>query len=191
MVVVTFVVIAQRFAVPYPVLLVLSGLGLSFVPHLPAVKLNPEIVFFFFLPALIYPAALNTSWRDFRRNLRPILLLAIGLVLITMLAVGWMAHAFAQSSRRPMPSQPPRCSNVSPCRDASLPLSRVKVWSMTRPHSSHCNSLSPLCSPAAFRQRTPPSSSCGSRREESAGDCSSDWRRGRCIDTSTIRRFKS
>ena len=48
MVVVTFVVIAQRFAVPYPVLLVLSGLGLSFVPHLPAVKLNPEIVFSFF-----------------------------------------------------------------------------------------------------------------------------------------------
>ena len=94
MVVVTFVVIAQRFAVPYPVLLVLSGLGLSFVPHLPAVKLNPEIVFFFFLPALIYPAALNTSWRDFRRNLRSILLLAIGLVLITMLAVGWVAHAF-------------------------------------------------------------------------------------------------
>lgn len=94
MVVVTLVVIAQKFAVPYPVLLVLSGLGLSFIPGLPAVKLNPELVFFFFLPALIYPVALMTSWRDFRRNLRAILLLAIGLVLITTFAVGWMAHAF-------------------------------------------------------------------------------------------------
>jgi CPA1 family monovalent cation:H+ antiporter len=94
MVVITFVVIAQKFAVPYPVLLVLSGLGLSFIPHLPVVKLNPDLVFFFVLPALIYPVALTTSWRDFRRNLRPILLLAIGLVLFTTFAVGWMAHAF-------------------------------------------------------------------------------------------------
>ena len=94
MVVVTLVVIARRFAVPYPVLLVLSGLGLSFIPGLPVVKLNPDLVLFFFLPALIYPVALMTSWRDFRQNLRPILLLAIGLVLITTFAVGWMAHAF-------------------------------------------------------------------------------------------------
>ncbi len=94
MIVVTLVVIAQKFTVPYPVLLVLSGLGLSLIPGLPVVKLNPELVFFFFLPALLYPVALMTSWRDFRRNLRPILLLAIGLVLITTFAVGWMAHAF-------------------------------------------------------------------------------------------------
>ena len=94
MVVVTLVVIARKFAVPYPVLLVLSGLGLSFIPGLPVVKLNPDLVLFFFLPALLYPVALMTSWRDFRQNLRPILLLAIGLVLITTFAVGWMAHAF-------------------------------------------------------------------------------------------------
>jgi CPA1 family monovalent cation:H+ antiporter len=49
-------------------------------------------VFYFFLPALLYPAALFTSWRDFRRNLRPILLLAIGLVLVTTLAIGCVAH---------------------------------------------------------------------------------------------------
>ena len=48
MVVVTLVVIARRFAVPYPVLLVLSGLGLSFIPGLPVVKLNPDLVLFFF-----------------------------------------------------------------------------------------------------------------------------------------------
>lgn len=66
------VVAAQKLDLPYPVVLVIAGLALSFVPGLPAVQLNPDVVFYFFLPALIYPAALFTSWRDFRRNLRPI-----------------------------------------------------------------------------------------------------------------------
>src|SRR5437667_4410256 len=87
------VVIAQKINLPYPVVLVLAGLALSFVPRLPEVKLNPNIVFYFFLPPLIYPAALFTSWRDFRRNLRPILLLAIGLVLFTMVAIAYVAHS--------------------------------------------------------------------------------------------------
>src|SRR6184192_4925419 len=86
------VVIAQKINLPYPVILVLAGLALSFVPRLPEVKLNPDIVFYFFLPPLLYPAALFTSWRDFRRNLRPILLLAIGLVLVTMVTIAWVAH---------------------------------------------------------------------------------------------------
>jgi NhaP-type Na+/H+ or K+/H+ antiporter len=81
-------VLARKIALPYPIVLVLGGLALSFVPRLPAVNLNPDVVFYFILPALIYPAALFTSWRDFRRNLRPILLLAIGLVLATTFAVG-------------------------------------------------------------------------------------------------------
>ena len=88
------VVVARKLALPYPVLLVIGGLAVSFIPHLPGVKLNPEVVFFFFLPPLIYPAALFTSWRDFRSNLRPILLLAIGLVLTTMVTVAWVAHTF-------------------------------------------------------------------------------------------------
>src|SRR5438105_9599043 len=87
------VVIAQKITLPYPVVLVLAGLALSFVPRLPEVKLNPDIVFYFFLPPLIYPAALFTSWRDFRRNLRPILWLAIGLVLFTMVAIAYVAHS--------------------------------------------------------------------------------------------------
>ena len=77
------VVIARKVNLPYPVLLVLGGLGLGFVPGLPQLRLEPDIVFYFFLPPLLYPAALFTSWRDFRRNLRTILLLAIGLVLCT------------------------------------------------------------------------------------------------------------
>ena len=87
------VLIARKLTVPYPIVLVVAGLAISFIPHLPQVKLNPEIFFYFILPALIYPAALQTSWRDFIRNLRPILLLAIGLVLATMLLVAWVAHA--------------------------------------------------------------------------------------------------
>jgi CPA1 family monovalent cation:H+ antiporter len=86
------VVVARKLVLPYPIVLVLAGLALSFIPRLPEVKLNPEIVFYFFLPPLIYPAALFTSWRDFRRNLRPILLLAIGLVLVTTVTIAWVAH---------------------------------------------------------------------------------------------------
>ena len=81
------VLVARKLELPYPIVLVLVGLGLSFIPHLPEVKLDPNIFFYFFLPPLLYPAALFTSWRDFRRDLRAILSLATGLVLFTMLVV--------------------------------------------------------------------------------------------------------
>src|SRR6478672_2550684 len=90
-------VLAHKIALPYPIVLVLGGLALGFVPRLPAVNLNPDVVFYFFLPAIIYPAALFTSWRDFRRDLRPILLLAVGLVLATMVSVAWIAHTLIPS----------------------------------------------------------------------------------------------
>lgn len=93
MLVAALVVIARKLALPYPVVLVFGGLAVSFVPHLTEVRLDPNIVFYFFLPALLYPAALFTSWRDFRRNLRGILFLSIGLVLITMVIVAWITHA--------------------------------------------------------------------------------------------------
>jgi monovalent cation/hydrogen antiporter len=91
-VVVASVLVARKVALPYPIVLVLVGLVLSFTPHLPQVKLDPNIVFYFFLPPLLYPASLFTSWRDFRRDLRAILSLAIGLVLFTMLLVGGVTH---------------------------------------------------------------------------------------------------
>src|SRR5215472_5496097 len=86
-------VLAHKIKLPYPIVLVVGGLALGFVPRSPTVNLNPDFFFYFILPALIYPAALFTSWRDFERNLRPILLLAIGLVLATTLAVAWIAHS--------------------------------------------------------------------------------------------------
>ena len=92
-IVAALVITARKLLVPYPIVLVLGGLALSFIPHLPEVRLSPDLVFYFILPPLLYPAALFTSWRDFRRNLRPILLLAIGLVLITMVTVAYVAHS--------------------------------------------------------------------------------------------------
>jgi Na+/H+ antiporter len=92
-VVAALAILAKQVALPYPVLLVIGGLALGFVPGLPAVQLEPEIVFLFLLPPLLYPAALFTSWRDFRANLSAILLLAIGLVLLTTAFVAVVAHA--------------------------------------------------------------------------------------------------
>lgn len=91
-VVAALAIVAKRIALPYPVLLVVSGLLIGFVPGPPPLKLNPEMVLLFVLPPLLYPAALFTSWRDFRANLTPILWLAIGLVLVTTLAIGVVAH---------------------------------------------------------------------------------------------------
>ncbi len=86
-------VLATKVSLPYPVLQVIGGLALGFVPGLPSIQLEPDFVFLFLLPPLLYPAALFTSWRDFRANLRPIALLAIGLVLLTVVIVGAVAHA--------------------------------------------------------------------------------------------------
>ncbi len=86
------VTIARRIQVPYPILLVVGGLLLGLIPGLPHIELAPEIVLLLFLPPLLYWESLNTSFRDFRANLRSILLLAIGLVLATTGVVAVIAH---------------------------------------------------------------------------------------------------
>lgn len=83
---------ARKIRVPYPILLTIGGIGLAVVPGLPAIHLEPQLVFNLFLPPLLYPAAFYTSWRDFRANLRPILLLAIVLVLLTMTVSAFLFH---------------------------------------------------------------------------------------------------
>ncbi|HZQ48538.1 MAG TPA: Na+/H+ antiporter [Verrucomicrobiae bacterium] len=91
-VVAALAIVARRISIPYPILLVLGGLALALIPGFPRIHLAPNLVFLIFLPPLLYPAALFTSWRDFHDNLRPILLLAVGLVLFTTCAVGFFAH---------------------------------------------------------------------------------------------------
>lgn len=86
--------LARRLHIAYPILFVIGGLLLGIMPGIPRVHLSPDLVFLFFLPPLLYPAALFTSWRDFRANLRPISLLAIGLVLFTTIAIALLAQHF-------------------------------------------------------------------------------------------------
>jgi len=88
-------IVARKIRIPYPILLTIGGVLLALVPGLPAIHLDPQLVFNLFLPPLIYPAAVWTSWRDFRANLWPILLLATVLVLITMTATAAAFHSMA------------------------------------------------------------------------------------------------
>src|SRR5918999_1414646 len=85
-------VVANWIRVPYPIPLVLGGAAIGFLPGVPDVELEPELVLLIFLPPLLYGAAFFTSLRDLRRNARPIALLAIPLVGVTMVAVAVVAH---------------------------------------------------------------------------------------------------
>ncbi|MBL7874229.1 MAG: cation:proton antiporter, partial [Cyclobacteriaceae bacterium] len=86
--------ITDRIRIPYPILLVLAGIGIGLVPGLPAMTVDPDVVFLIFLPPVLYAAAWNTSWPDFKKSIRPISLLAIGCVLFTMVIVAIAAHEF-------------------------------------------------------------------------------------------------
>ena len=79
---------ANRIHIPYPIVLVLMGVPLGLAYDWPELAFDPLLVLAIVLPAVLYPAAIDTSWRDFRASLRPILLLATGLVATTTLAVG-------------------------------------------------------------------------------------------------------
>jgi monovalent cation/hydrogen antiporter len=85
--------VAGRAEIPEPVLLVLAGLAVALIPGLPEVELDPELTLALFLPPLLYWAALHTDIRDLRANLRPVALLAVGLVLVTTAAVAALAHS--------------------------------------------------------------------------------------------------
>jgi CPA1 family monovalent cation:H+ antiporter len=90
--VIGFGMLAQWLRTPYPIVLVIGGLLLSFVPGLPHISLDPDIVFLAILPPLLFFAAAETSLRDFRHNLVTILSLAFGLVGFTVLGVSLAAH---------------------------------------------------------------------------------------------------
>lgn len=92
-----FAVMATRLKIPYPIVLVLAGLVLSFVPHMPRIPLDPNLVFVIFLPPLLYSAAWTVSWRDFRRNLLIIALLAVGLVGFTVWGVAEFSDKFIRA----------------------------------------------------------------------------------------------
>ncbi|MBN9379872.1 MAG: Na+/H+ antiporter [Chitinophagaceae bacterium] len=86
--------VTDKLRLPYPVLLVLAGILIGVIPHLPQLTLDPELIFLVFLPPLLYDAATHASWHEFKTNIRPISALGISLVFFTMTAVALTAHYF-------------------------------------------------------------------------------------------------
>jgi monovalent cation/hydrogen antiporter len=85
--------IARRLNLPYPALFVLGGLALGFIPGIPHITLEPDLVLLVFLPPLLFGAAFETPLRDLRTNLWPIARLSVGLVLVTAVVVASVAQA--------------------------------------------------------------------------------------------------
>ena len=85
--------LSEKLRISYPIFLVVAGLLISFIPGLPLISLQPDLVFLIFLPPLLYAAAWNTSWKDFWKYKRPIIMLATGLIIFTSASVAFTAHA--------------------------------------------------------------------------------------------------
>ncbi len=85
-------VVASRMKAPPAIVLVVVGIGLAFAPGLPRLVLAPEIVLLLVLPPVIYTAAVAMSWREFRTNIRPISLLAVGCVVFTTVVIAAAVH---------------------------------------------------------------------------------------------------
>src|SRR5919206_4427974 len=85
--------LARQLAIPYPIVLVAGGALLGFIPGLPDVTLNPDVVLVVFLPPLLHASSIFADFGFLRANLRGMTLSAVGLVLATMCAVAWAAHA--------------------------------------------------------------------------------------------------
>src|ERR1700733_1761366 len=95
--------LARRLHIAEPISLVLGGLALGFIPAVADVEFPPEVVFLLFIPPLVYFGAYLTPWRDFKSNLRPILLLAVGLVIATIFAVADAVAVLAVTRRLKVP----------------------------------------------------------------------------------------
>ena len=132
--------LARYLSVPYPVVLVVGGALLGFVPGLPAAHLDPEVVLVVFLPPLLSGESIYAKFNDLRANLRALMLSTVGLVLVTMCAVAWVAHALipglpwqaafvlGRSSRRPTRSRRrPSCGASAP-RGAWSAASRTRAF---------------------------------------------------------------
>lgn len=88
-----FVMLGQRLRISAPIFLVISGLAVSLIPGVPRVVIDPELIFLIFLPPLLYEAAWFTSWKEFWRWRRIIVVLAFGLVVFTAFAVAYVSSA--------------------------------------------------------------------------------------------------
>src|SRR5688572_6150069 len=85
-------VLSKKYKFPFAIVLVLCGVAISLIPSLPSIELSPDVVFIIFLPPLLYSAAWNTSWHEFKVSIRPITRAAFGLVLFTTTSVALVAY---------------------------------------------------------------------------------------------------
>src|SRR5689334_6439273 len=95
-------IVSRRFGFPIPIVLVICGVIISLIPGLPIVSLRPDVVFLVFLPPLLYGAAWNTGWHEFKGQIRSISFAAIGLVLFTTAAVAITAMALIPGIEWPL-----------------------------------------------------------------------------------------
>ncbi len=86
-------IFSKRINVAYPIVFVVAGALLGFVPNLPTIQLQPDTIFLIVLPIFLFSGGWTTDWNEFKRNLRPIGLAAIGLVVFTTVMVAAIAHA--------------------------------------------------------------------------------------------------
>lgn len=84
--------IGDKISLPNPILFIIAGIGIGFIPAMPHIELNPNVVFLIFLPPLLYDAAFNIPFKDFKVHLQTIGTLAIGLVFLTTLGIAVIAH---------------------------------------------------------------------------------------------------
>lgn len=84
--------VADKIKLPYPIILISAGIAIGFIPHLPHIELEPEIVLLIFLPPLLYDAAFNISFTDFRTHINTISTLAVTLVFVTTTAIAVTAY---------------------------------------------------------------------------------------------------
>ncbi len=94
--------LSNKLGIAYPIFLVIAGLVIGIIPSIPNVTMNPDIVFVIFLPPLLYAAAWNTSWRDFRASIRSISLLSIGLVIFTSCLIAILSNAIIPGFSLPL-----------------------------------------------------------------------------------------
>jgi CPA1 family monovalent cation:H+ antiporter len=93
---------ADRIKLPYPVLLVMAGIGVGFIPGIPKVEINPEIVFLIFLPPLLYDGAFNISFTEFRTQINTIGTLSMALVFFTTTGIAVIAYYFIPGMTWPL-----------------------------------------------------------------------------------------
>jgi Na+/H+ antiporter len=96
------IMLAKKLNIAYPIFLVLAGLVISYIPRIPAITIDPDLIFLIFLPPLLYEAAWYTSWNDFWKWKRPISLLAFGLVIFTSTIIAFFATAVIPGFTLPM-----------------------------------------------------------------------------------------